>query len=239
MFASIWQELASKFYNLKDPGAMTVFAKDNVSIRRYLLIYRGDFDRTSLFTFMLIGKLGCILALIGLALRRDVTKDEDYDPYDELDWTATYYGAIAVLFSLVALGHVICRRYVIRMYYDKSKKDFVGVTFNNWAPWRVRKFSCKAGDGKAVTSMPKSQWMLGNVRINNSRYILTIDDFKFPIYYNVLLGYQKADEIDSLRDSNLTADMHYATNKPGFEKDDKKEIRLKPDFNFSIKKEDI
>lgn len=199
------------------PPATVVFAKDGVSRARYTICYRAENSRlyigwaAAMTPIALLGAIGIVI----WTLTVDRSNDPDYDPLDfDNKFSVQMVYAMACLYHLL-IWQFIVKRKVIRIYYNKDKKDFVVVWFNPWCPFWIRKLRCKAGEAKLLT---KSRFPFTNTEINGKRFFIGADNFSFSAYFNVLYGYENPRDIEKLiaTDNNVRADNHFKAKKHSF-----------------------
>jgi hypothetical protein len=136
-----------------------------------------------------------------------VKQDPDYDPYEYSE----YYLIIPLLggFCYVIMCYRIVTRYVIRIYYNEPKKLFTIATYNPLMPWRTANHVVRAGTGRVLPSLrhdDNSFRLTCNSVIDGRKYQLYPEFFKYPVYFNVLFGYEDPEAIAKLNDSDENVD---------------------------------
>ena len=206
--------------DLKFPPNKTVYPKDGVSRARNIIVYRGDYIRLYILT------AGWLLVSAGLfalyfiyhahvyGLRPIVELPEDTDDLEDLEYrdmydldNNPYFRAMILVFASCLLGymHLLHRRYIIRMYYDESKKMFTCVTYRSLVPWLTKTFKVKAGDAvvRPKGTYTKFSW---TCTLAGRKAIVQDVHFKYPVYFNVLFGYEDPQAITKLNDSDVSAE---------------------------------
>ena len=198
------------YLNFKSPTAAKMFKRDGVSVRHYIIVYTGHTVR-NVMGAALVGSYiisfvsACMLVYYGYQKYLGYP-GKKIDPYE---WDHNPDIVFLVIMIGVAWSWLIitiARRRILRIYYNKSAREFLLTRLNVCNPTKTVSFTCKAGEGKFVDH-PKTAFLLGDININGKRCVINDDEFKLPIYYNILLGYQSPDEIDSIDKK-----------EPGFEK---------------------
>jgi hypothetical protein len=207
--------------DLKFPPNKTVYPKDGVSRARNIIVYRGDDIRLYIlsagFMVAVVSAAAIVFAVLytnqGLRESRqlpsetDAIEDSDFDDIYDFDSSPVVFHAMnLILFSLITYVHLIHRRYIIRMYYDESKKLFTCVTYRTLIPWKTKSFAVKAGTAvlrPKLQSLPKFSW---SCRLNGSKFNVHSHNFKYPVYFNVLFGFEDPNAISKLNDTDATAE---------------------------------
>lgn len=199
------------------PPATVVFAKDGVSRARYTICYRAESVRLYVAWAAALTPL-VVLCAIGVAvwtLVADHSNDPNYDP---LEFDNTFSSHVMYVLAFIyhaAIWMYLVKRKVVRMYYNKDKKDFVIVWFNPWCPYWIRKLKCKAGEAKLLTT---SRLPFTNTEIQGKKFHIAPDNFSFSAYFNHLYGYENPKDIEKLiaTDSNSKADKYFKEKKHSF-----------------------
>lgn len=95
-------------------------------------------------------------------------------------------GIMFSFFVLINLGILyVIRSFPLRIYYSESRNNFVVIFKQLFNPWLNRRVVCKTGD---LLYTPKNLQFLGDHKLLGKRIYLYEDYFRFPFYYNMLLG---------------------------------------------------
>ena len=184
-----------RIITLKDRPAAYYFQIDQIDPNKNLLIYKGSSLRSWSFWSII-----CSLILIGLLLKQFVEKNwfpkKKSDPYDKLDNFAKTYGIWACI-GILTVIILYCKRFIVRMYINETDKTFT-LTWRKWYwPFRNDKLVCAPNQ---VQHSPHSlDFATGNTLIRGRRFILFPNDFRYPLYYNILHGYDSFDKLKVLK----------------------------------------
>ena len=225
----VLDSLLKKWEDLKFPPNKIVYTKDKVSRARNIIVYRSDDIRLYILStgfFVLLFAFGNVLLMIHLlrhGTKERIVLPEDTDEFEDVEYQDIYdldsspFAWFLILMmgaSVVFLLHIIHKRFVIRMYYDESKKLFTCVTYNPLLPWTTRSFPVKAGSATVRTlskmentfnpNRSKFSW---TCKLNGKKMIVNDLCFKYPVYFNVLFGYEDPNAIAKLSDSDETAEQ--------------------------------
>ncbi|XP_013774607.1 uncharacterized protein LOC106459526 isoform X2 [Limulus polyphemus] len=81
----------------------------------------------------------------------------------------------------------IIQKYPIRIYFNEEKEEFIIILFKI-LPFLTHKIKCQSGDMEHINSSSHTQFT-GGYKLGKRKLIITPEYFKYPIYYNILLGY--------------------------------------------------
>lgn len=192
-----------------------VFQKDGVSRARNVLVYKSAHN----LVMPCLCAAGIVMLLVGLDFGyriyflkekkiRNPEIDGEEEPLMDLMMLLGFLGWVTFVCLLVS-------RYVIRIYYNDAKKEFTLVTYNLVAPFFTMTRVVRAGSGRIIEKNknrdPEYAWnplsqLTFNCKVDGSKYLLHPQRFKYPVYFNVLFGYDDPEAITKLADSNTTAD---------------------------------
>lgn len=96
--------------------------------------------------------------------------------------------------GLLYFTNAVCRRAVIRMYRNADQKMYIAVTQR----WNMKRELLEFTPMDCVTqdrdSLSVRHLLGGNVRIKGRTFLLQDTDFRKPMYYNELMGWDRAEE---------------------------------------------
>ncbi|XP_076357980.1 uncharacterized protein LOC143250817 [Tachypleus tridentatus] len=81
----------------------------------------------------------------------------------------------------------IAQKYPIRIYFNENKEEFIIIIFNI-LPFLTHKIKCQSGDVVHISSSSHTQFT-GGYKLGKRKLIITPEHFRYPVYYNILLGY--------------------------------------------------
>ncbi len=174
-----------RIIRLKDRGIEHNFSKDKINRNDNILVYKAEYNRITTYG----GIIFSLIAIMGCVYLKVMSFNKEYsDPFDTTNNISFKYGFYPV-FLVCVIIIIICKRYVLRIYYNESQNKFTLSMFNWFWPLSTRTISCKAGDAVEIEST--THRILGNCRINQNKLFINEEHFKLPAYYNLLFGYSQ------------------------------------------------
>lgn len=200
-----------KMRDFYDEPLRVVYRKDAVSRARNILVYKGQRNIIAPATGIatIIAFLFGVETCYYIFYEEEHKQDPDYD--ENADTEATVLILMAGASSFALLVGTVLNRYVIRMYYNESKKLFTITTYSLMKPWLTQNRVVRAGTGRlrAEKVTPDGEvrhHLLYNCTIDGRKYLLYPEAFKYPVYFNVLFGHDDPHAIARLNDSDENAD---------------------------------
>ncbi len=174
-----------RIIRLKDRGIEHNFIKDKINRNDNILVYKAEYNRIATFG----GIIFSLLASLGFVYLQVITYDKEYsDPFDTTNNISLKYGFYPV-FLVCVIIIIVCKRYVLRIYYNESENKFTLSMLKWFWPFNTRTISCRAGDAVQIKSSIHK--IFGNCRINKNQLYISDEHFKIPAYYNLLFGYSQ------------------------------------------------
>lgn len=185
----------NRHYWLRKSRDIDYYQKDGVS-KDYKIVYQGP--AKGYIEAARIAVLSCPVAmsLLGIAYLFDVPINiSNMQPYIQTVNQVYVILGMYITFSL-AVGLVV-HRFVLRMYYNESSSDFVAI-LPGWGLGNIRQLRFKAGEASVVLDKDRFNIMplKGQIRMKGQRVILLHENFQTPLYYNIMLGYEKKSDSD-------------------------------------------
>lgn len=193
---------------------LVVYRKDGVSRARNVLVYKSDHN--IVIPCLNVAGIFVFLASIHHVYRNYYLTPPKRDPeiYGDEDPVMNLIPLLGGIAWTVFVSRFITR-YVTRVYYNDAKKEFTLVTYNLIAPFFTMPRVVRAGSGRVIEKDknhdPEFIWnpiprVTYNCTVDGSKYLLHPEYFKYPVYFNVLFGYDDPEAITKLEDNDTTAD---------------------------------
>lgn len=209
-----WIEALIKWHReLVTQPLRVIYRKDSrVSRARNILVYKARHHISApILGFVVNVAFGIICVHCYYSYK--YCQSPEYDPLEKVEQNAVF--SIVGISVYAFFVHRFLGRYIIRMYYNEPKQQFTLVTFRWWAPWLTNNRIVKAGSAKLLKKYMKDPHtgrdvdfrITANCDIGGKYYYLSPNHFKFPVYYNVLFGYDDPQAISKLHDDNTNADQ--------------------------------
>jgi hypothetical protein len=129
------------------------------------------------------------------------------DPYDTTHSTPTVVATVGFMSLICGTLLVVCKRFVLRMYYCRTKKEFIGITPNLFNPFVTKKHIWKPGAGSPAPEASLGlEGIFGNTFVNKKRFNINEDSFLFPSYYNVFFGHEDPKVLDQVKTNDKDAE---------------------------------
>ncbi|XP_064611842.1 uncharacterized protein LOC135475832 [Liolophura sinensis] len=96
--------------------------------------------------------------------------------------------------GLLIFTNAVCRRAVIRMYRNADQKTYIAVTQRWNMIQELLEFSPKDCVPQDRESLSVRHMLGGNIQIKGRTFLLRDGDFRQPMYYNELMGWDRAEE---------------------------------------------
>ncbi|XP_014676461.1 PREDICTED: uncharacterized protein LOC106816377 [Priapulus caudatus] len=179
----------SSLNDRRDNAASPSHARDGIDPATYDLVYVA----AQLGSYLRPVKLSCQL-MCGIFLATSIpalTYDSAARDLGEVVSGVTSYEFAAMaggMVSLTALATLVAARVVVRVYYCEAENEFKFVT-NAWHPG-MRHTRVRAGGMEPASRYAITGILFGNYRVNRQSFYIVPENFRFPIYYNRLLGIQ-------------------------------------------------
>lgn len=192
-----------------------VYRKDKVSRARNILVYKSQRN----LAVPLFGAFWAVAFCVGLEFTYEILYLEEHkklEHYDKNDINLEIYLPIVGLIAWTICAYRLMTRHISRVYYNEAKKEFTLITYNLVAPFSTMRRVVRAGAGR-LEKKPDSEFIYWpgdlfprvtyNCSIDGQKYMLHPEFFKYPVYFNVLFGFDDPEAIAKLEDSDRTADQ--------------------------------
>lgn len=186
-----------------------------MSRARNILVYKSQRN----LAVPVFGALWAICLCIGLEFSYRIFYLEEHKKrpeYDKHDINLEVYLPIVGLIGWTICSYRLMTRHVARVYYNEAKKEFTIITHNLVAPFSTMRRVVRAGTGR-LEKYPDNEFIYSpsglfprvtyNCSVEGQKYLMHPEFFKYPVYFNVLFGFDDPEAIAKLDDSDRTADQ--------------------------------
>ncbi|XP_054164807.1 uncharacterized protein LOC128962457 [Oppia nitens] len=190
-----------RIIRLKDRGIEHNFKHDRQNPKEEIIVYKSEINRIT-FLGGIVFPLLAIITSLALYIWPQINRDTIEIPIDPHDKRLgpKYAKEIVILVSCWHLS--LSRKYVLRMYYNRSRNVFKLSTWNWYFPFTTSTRECPAGSGQYSThrfsDSPFYHTFFGNCKVKGRSYYINENQFAFPVYYNILFGYSTPRSLPSL-----------------------------------------
>jgi len=181
-----------------------LFVRKNESLEDHLLIYSGPNELVIRVTHALI----LIISVIPLfTLYQAVSEMLEGETFAKAETRTLKTNTDLIFCSIGSIAFMIMfrlftNRYILRIYYIASKKAFSAVQIG-MNPLAFRRVEIPAGGMTRVCEDEQdtaSKVLKGLFKYEGRRYVMFETRFRYPIYYNILLGYAKPEDLEESED---------------------------------------